>query len=492
MPDRPNVVLIITDQHRGDCVGADPECPLDADGHPLVHTPNLNSMVGDGALFSSAYSPAPSCLPARRCLWTGLTPASTGVPGWYNPEWDHDHYLPQLLADNGYQTALVGKFHNGPKDRDHGFQQRIDAHHATGAEAFLDGPDHEYDRWLWERSDGEYVDLSNGLESNTWDARPTHLEEQETDTFWRTNRGLEVLSGMDTDRPFFFTLSYWDPHQPFDPPELYYEMYRDVELPDPHLGDWVEGTHGHRIPDYPGVESKYAKLPGRVIDRARACYYGLITQIDQQLTRVTRLLSSMGELENTYIVMTSDHGEMLGDHHLWSKPFAYEGAARIPLIMRFPERSPYERQQFVDAPVGLEDIMPTVLDIADIDVPDAVEGRSLLDLIERPGGDDWREFYHGEHASHERWEPHQYLVTDREKYVWNPVTGNELLFDLENDPGETIDLSTAPASTDRLSTFRDRLVAELEGRNEEFTRDGELLAKDRPVNWLEEGITPRD
>ena len=489
MSDRPNVLLIVTDQHRGDCVGADPHSLTTADGGPIVHTPNLNSMVGEGALFSRAYSPAPSCAPARRCLWTGLTPATANATGWTTTPWDHEHYLPAELADAGYQTAHVGKLHTNPPDKDIGFEKRVKAQHATGAEVFKDGPGHEYDSWLWEQSDHEYIDLSHGLDSNSWDARPTHLAEEETDTFWRTSRAVETLVEMDaSDDPFFLTLSHWNPHQPFDPPYVYYDMYRDLDLPAPYIGDWIEQTHGHHLPAYPKLNAPWADLPAHIVRRARACYFGLITQLDQQLTRVMRLLFRLGELENTFIIVTSDHGEMLGDHHLWRKCFAYEGSARVPFILRFPQQCDLPRGQTVDRPVGLEDVFPTVMDVVGLDTPAAIEGRSVLDLLRDQNRRDWREYYHGEHASlYTTDNACQYVVDRRFKFVWNPVTGDELLFDLVEDPGETRDLSGLERYADRLETCRTRLVEELDSRERQFTKDGALHATERPYNWPMEG-----
>jgi len=177
---------------------------------------------------------------------------------------------------------------------------------------------------------------------------------------------------------------------------------------------------------------------------------------------------------------------MLGDHYLWRKTYAYEGSARVPMIVRFPEGTDCPRGQTIDRPVGLEDVAPTILDFLDLPIPDAVEGRSLLDLVQRPERADWREFYHGEHGP--IYDPEnacQYLVGDRQKYVWNPITHDELLFDLIDDPGETTDLAGDPDHEEARQRWRDRLIETLADRQEGFVEGGELRTPKRGVEGTE-------
>lgn len=470
MPEQPNILFVVTDQHRGDCIGADPESPTDADGRPLVHTPNIDSFVADGALFTRAYTPAPSCIPARRSLLTGQTPFTNGAPGWIQTPWEFEHTLPGVLRDAGYQTKLTGKIHSIPPRSHVGFES-MEQH-----EALFAHPDDDYARWLDAQFDGRVDELAHGIGRNSWDPRPWHLEERHHPTNWTTRRALEFLDGRDETRPFFLNLSYVRPHTPFDPPGVYWDMYVDRDTPEPFLGDWADDVYGEKVPDYPAADAWVADLPPTVVHRARAAYYGLITHIDHQIKRVLDELLVAGELENTLIVFLSDHGEMLGDHYLWRKTYAYEGSARVPLVMRFPEWMEIPRAQLVDRPVGLEDVMPTLLAAADVDVP-AVEGRNLLELVREPDREDWREFYHGEHeaGSYDPENGCQYLVGERLKYVWNPVTGRELLFDLDADPGEERDLTGDAAYAADLERVRSALVDRLSDRPEGFVEEGALV-----------------
>ena len=477
MSDRPNVLFIFNDQHRADCIGADPHSPKDDDGDPIVHTPNLNHFYEDGALFTRSYSPAPTCIPARRCLWTGQTPAASGSTEWTTEPWQFEHTLPATLGDAGYQTCLVGKSHSQP-DRNHFGFDRMELHTGLSNWIATDKTD-DYTRWLREQTDGVRDEFGHGLSVNTNDARPWHLPERLHPTQWTTHEAVSFLENRDRTRPFFLTVSYDRPHNPWDPPQPYWDMYIDRDLPDPVVGDWVDDVYGDIRPQFAPKDGESQPnpwcidLPATRIHRCRAGYYGLITQIDHQLRRLTKLLEVQGELENTIVVMSADHGEMLGDHHLWYKNYGYEASARVPLLVKLPDAYGFEPKRMIDRPVGLEDIMPTLLELAGLDIPDTVEGRSLVRLLDDPETDDWREYYHGEHgaAYHPRYAT-QYVAGQRMKFIWNPITGDELLFDLEEDPSETTDLSDDPAYADAASEWREVLIDHLAGRPEGFT-DGE-------------------
>lgn len=474
MADRPNILFIMTDQHRGDAIGADPDCPTDDDGAPVVHTPNLNQLVGDGTLFRRAYTPAPSSIPARRCLWTGQTPATNGCPNWTTADWDFEHTLPGVLTQAGYQTRLTGKTHALPERNHFGFEHIV-------LHAGLSGTTDDYDEWIETRTGGEADEISHGIGRNSWDARPWHRDEEEHPTTWTTNRAIEFFEKRDPTRPFFHTVSYVRPHQPYDPPTAYWELYGEQDLPEPPVGDWASDVYGAYQSAYPKTTAWTADLPRQVEERARRGYYGSITHIDHQINRLVRELSNQGELENTIICFAADHGDMLGDHNLWRKTYAYEGSARVPLILRLPDSLHDTQPRIVDKPVGLEDLMPTFLSLADVSVPDTVEGLDLTRIVDDDQAE-WRQYYHGEHGPvyHDE-NATQYLVGTQLKYVWNPVTGTELLFDLDDDPRELENLATD--DDERLARWRSRLVDELSDRPEGFT-DGDTLQKtvpERPV-----------
>jgi arylsulfatase A-like enzyme len=194
-----------------------------------------------------------------------------------------------------------------------------------------------------------------------------------------------------------------------------------------------------------------------------------------------------GTLDNTFVLFTSDHGEMLGDHHMIGKSRALEGSAHVPFLCRPPRAWGYPAAQTVQAPIGLQDVMPTLLDAAGLPVPDSVTGQSVLPLMrgETASRIGWRDALHGEHQSrYPTFGGMHYLTDGREKYVWFSQTGEELLFDLEEDPHELHDLARVAGDggvgggAGRLEAWRERLVARLRDRPEGFV-DGERLVPGR-------------
>lgn len=474
MMPRPNILFVLTDQQRADTVGADPQS-LSSGGEPIPHTPNLDHLAARGTLFARHYSPSPSSIPARRSLLTGQTPATNGCPGWTTEPWDLERTLPGELTAAGYQTRLVGKIHSIPNRNHCGFE------HLVQHEGLHTFPEDDYAQWLRDRVDASGAELAGGLGRNTWEPRPWHYPEEYHPTRWTTERAIEFLENRDPTRPFFLNLSYVRPHTPFDPPTTYFEQYLDRDMSTPPVGEWSDEWFGEYLSDRPAPDAWIADLPDQVVHRARAAYLGLVTQIDHQLKRVFDRLRVDGDWKDTLVVFASDHGEMLGDHRLWRKSYPFEGSARVPLIIRPPASLDVKRGDVRHQPVGLHDLMPTMLDFAGLDVPNTVEGRSLVGLLAGEP-DDRRAFYHGEHAP--IYAPEngtQFLVGETIKYVWNTVTGDELLFDLAKDPQETVDRSDDPAYADQLSMMRVALVNRLAEREEEFVRDGDLYATARPV-----------
>jgi arylsulfatase A-like enzyme len=179
----------------------------------------------------------------------------------------------------------------------------------------------------------------------------------------------------------------------------------------------------------------------------------------------------MRVLDDTLIAFTSDHGDMMGDHHMYRKTYAYEGSARIPLLLRYP--SGLELPSGVYEHVaGLQDVMPTVLEVAGVPIPDSVTGTSLLQAVR---GGPWREFLHGEHSPCYSLEEATHFLTDgRSKYVWFPTTGEEQFFDLALDRQERVDLARDPTQGERVAEWRGRLIALLAERGDGFS-DGERL-----------------
>ena len=481
MPERPNIIFVFTDQWRGDC--------LSVTGHPVVETPNLDELARGGAVFTSAFSPCPSCIAARASLFTGLTPSSHGRLGYRDGvPWRYDDTLAELLAGAGYETICVGKTHFYPQRLPLGFSS-IDSYEAMQN---LDG-DYVNDYWAWleEMTGGRLHEFDHGLQANSWCARPSHLPEELHNNTWVITRSLERIRGRDRSKPFFLFASFHRPHPPIDPPEVFWNMYKDREVPPPPVGDWAAE---HDVP-VTGVNAWHGRLPAHVLARSRRAYYAQIAHIDNQIGRLLNRLRREEKLGPTWIVFSSDHGEMLGDHHLFRKVYAYEGSAAVPMIICPPKGplsgehngalSGFERR----TPVTLTDLYPTILEMAGVPAPARTEGRSLLPLVGGPDELPGREYVHGEHSgTYSSIMDNQFLTDGRRKYVWHPLDGREQFFDLEEDSGETRDLSTDPGRKGEVEMWRARLVAELAPREADGLSDGRKLIPGRTLPSVRPGL----
>ncbi|WP_238392671.1 arylsulfatase [Paenibacillus antri] len=474
---KPNLLLITVDQMRFDC--------LSVLNHPIVETPNLDALAARGVLFTSAYSSTPVCIPARAGIMTGMGQRSHGRVGYADGvPWTYDHMLAGELAKDGYHTQCVGKMHVYPTRNLCGFHNVVlhdgYLHHnrktSTSFGEHFDRCD-DYLPWL-RRMAGPDADLpDHGLDCNASTmARPWHLDEGLHPTNWTVTESIDFLRRRDPGKPFFLWTSFVRPHSPLDPPQAYFDMYKDADMPEPPIGDWADEAAAERGRFDP--TTIVGKLPKRRLDRARAGYYALITHIDDQIGRLLNAIQEHGELQNTLIVFTSDHGELMGDHHLFRKGLPYEGSAKIPFLVCDPGgKLGLEAGSRVEAPIELRDVMPTLLDAAGAPVPETVEGRSLLPLC-RGEAADWRNYVHGELAMGE-WS-NQFLTNGKAKYIWFSQSGKEQFFDLERDPEERTDLARRPERAEELAAWREALVRELEGREEGFVANGKLVAG-RPV-----------
>jgi arylsulfatase A-like enzyme len=470
-PKRPNLLLITADQHRGDCLGIE--------GHPVLQTPNLDFLGASGAHFRRAYAEAPSCIPARRSLISGQSPAAHGMVGFQGGvPWEPAHTLPGELSRAGYQCEMVGKLHLYPARKRFGYHRLALADSTRGASNdyldWLAGAarfDPPLDRWA----------MAHGATPNGWIGRPSHLPETQTHAFWCVSQAIELLAKRDPTAPFFLNVSFIDPHPPLTPPSFYYDRYVDQALPAPFVGDWARPAARPVSGQNPeGRETRgFVSLSAAEMRSCRAGYYGLINHVDTQVGRLIQFLRDARLLDETLILYTADHGEMLGDHHMFAKANPFEGSARVPFLLRPPASLDLPWGVAPGQPVGLQDVMPTLLDAAGVSVPESVTGRSVLPLL-AGRADGWRDVLHGEHApTYAPDDGVHYLVDDRTKYVWFSHTGREHLFDLAADPHERRDLLRAPDGAARAAPWRRRLAALLRERPEGFA-DGDDLIPGRP------------
>ncbi len=353
---RPNILFICTDQQRYDALGCY--------GNPHIQTPTIDRLAEDGVLFEQCYVQSPVCAPSRACLVTGQYPSSHGL--WANgvalPE--HHPLVSKALADSGYECGMIGKMHlaacfggRTEKRLDDGYSFYKWAHDPTHT-----SPENDYHRWLRETHPELYDEVAaNGQrvrhQPAAFDTIPTDAHYSR----WASERAIEFLDkGRDEDDPFFLWVNFFDPHHPFVAPEEYLDRYDPDDVPDP-VG--FEGELDTKPPiqreaseeSYAGFAKGYAKHTPQEIKEIVAAYYAMVTLIDDETKRILDRLDALGLSEDTIVIFTSDHGEMLGDHQLLLKgPMLYEGAVRVPLIMRWPGVLPAgerrERDRAVDRP----------------------------------------------------------------------------------------------------------------------------------------------
>jgi arylsulfatase A-like enzyme len=453
--NQPNILLIMTDQHRGDCLGID--------GHPVLQTPYLDNIGASGARFERAYSECPVCIPARRSLMTGRRPASHGVTMNYNT-WLDGPTLPSVLGEAGYQTHLCGKLHLWPHRTMYGFQSAdwADSPHERHPE------DDDYQAFLWKNGiNAPMAGVGHGANYNGWVSRPWHLDETLHFTNWCVDSAMSFLERRDPTRPFFLKVSFHQPHEPCTPPQAYWDRYINANLPEPPVGDWA------KVYEEPNVGQPVASWRTALTrDQQRqyqAGYYGCINHIDDQIGRLMFMVP-----KNTVICFVADHGEMLGDHQWIRKRTAYEGSARVPFLLQFPEELGIPGGQVRSEPVQLMDVMPTLLDIAGATAPEGLDGKSLVPLL-KGESTHLREYIHGECAIVPSMGSGMHYVTNgKSKYVYYPGTGYEELFDIEHDPQELQNVVGEKNYADVREHWRGVLARELEGRPEGFVKDGDL------------------
>ncbi|MBS14931.1 MAG: arylsulfatase [Gemmatimonadetes bacterium] len=469
MDARPNFLIIMTDQQRGDC--------LSAAGHPCLLTPNMDAIGSTGVRFSRAYSTCPVCVPARRTFLTGQHPSTHGVFNNGGIEWEGPS-LPGALRDAGYQTEWVGRgMHQTPPEKRYGFEHTVYKDHRV--------PD-DYDAFVArnapEGSGGYY---GTGVMHNDWTARTWHLGESLHATNWAVTESLRFLDRRDTSCPFFLVTSILAPHPPLVPPAFYFDRYLRQDLPAPAYGDWSSPPPDDGIGSDSSADRVH--LRGEMLQSAQAGYFGLINHIDDQIRRLLNPVDGIPRRtnRNTVVIFFSDHGEMLGDHYRWRKSLPYEGSAHIPFLIQAPDQFGIRPSQVDDTPVCIEDLMPTILDMADVDCPAGVDGHSLLPRMQGRSEID-RPYLQIETAP-----TYQCLTDGKEKFIWYVADGREEFFDLTQDPREERNLIASEAHTERTAWWRSELITVLASRDEGFS-DGQKLIPGKRYPGIADRLRPKN
>jgi len=467
MSEQPNFLIIMSDQHAPDTIAGL--------GHPAVQTPSLDRLISRGVSFRNAYCSYPMCTPSRAGFMTGqLTPEhgvwELGTPLRSDmPTWAH------VLRNAGYATSISGRMHFVGHDRLHGFERRVNPDIAEmlipSAYGDWDKPQ-EDDHVMVEaiKKAGPVEELTKGelFDTSVTDAA---LEE------------LSYLTSHESDRPWALMVGLYLPHFQYAISQKYYDMYDGVDIPLPRVPPHGQ-TYEELVPAQLADNRKWLGLTtdGASEDEvrtARRCYYGMISNMDEQIGRLVSHLEQVGAADNTWVVYMSDHGDNMGEHGFWSKLNFYEDSVRVPFVVVPPSCANGGAQ--CEAPVSLIDWMSTVLDLTD-QQPDFEElpGRSLLPLIENPA---------------QRW-PERAVISDYacdgtrvpmrmvRRGSWKACFAlglPPLLFDLGEDPCEWNDLSGEPSAQGILEELH--AIAGSNGWNAESLRQ-DILGHKRRLKYI--------
>ena len=467
--ERPNILWYCTDQQRYDTIGAL--------GNAHIHTPHLDALCGQGVAFANAYCQSPVCTPSRASFLTGRYPASNHVHrngNEYFPSWET--LVTKLLADEGYDCGLVGKLHlsrsqvlerRPPED---GYRYFKWSHHPNP-----DYPEgHDYAIWLKQEKGVDPYELYGKLRGSIGPGVPAYLHQ----TTWCSEMAVRFITEK-REGPWLLSVNPFDPHPPFDPPQEYLDRYNLATLPMPLFRESdIEQQRAFREIDMQTREAinpyKAKELADTVGEIPRgdmgfippiaydpqlvkACYYAMIELIDDQFQVLVDALKATGQYENTIMIFTSDHGEMLGDHGLIYKGCRFfEALTHVPLVISWPAKG--LQGKLSEALVELVDIAPTLLEAAGSTVPYFMHGKSLLPLL--TGGQDlgWHKHYvtseyHGAIGGAQMPDQTHGVMYYDGRYKVCVYENHEVgeIYDLVEDPGEFTNLWNEKAfSTEKV------------------------------------------
>jgi choline-sulfatase len=444
---RPNVLFVMTDQQRFDTIHAL--------GCSAISTPNIDRLVRRGAVFDHAYSATPVCVPARYTIMSGCDATRTNVyDNWVAPD-GHEAvrrscgpYLPEAMAQRGYRTFGVGKFHTSPWNAELGFDQQLHSEEFYGDEDQRSGD--AYASWIRDvHPEYDWIEALMGERTEMYympQMSPTPPEVGVES--WATDRAIEAIR-TDDGRPFFVFVSYIGPHPPFAPPLPFNRMYDPDAMQPPRRDSDVRIDHlDQQLPwmNYAVFAEDVDPLRAQAL---KARYFGEISYIDECIGRLLDEIDSRPDADNTLICFYSDHGDLLGDHHGWQKESFFEESARIPFLVSWPQR--IEAGVHQDDLVCLADLFGLATSAAgESELRQGVDILGLLSGQARP-----RDLLFGFHGRPGTRRFKAMVRSPELKLIWMANGGHRLLYDLNEDPRETspLDLSTSGAAAAMTSAL---------------------------------------
>lgn len=446
---RKNVLMICTDHWSANLMG----CA----GHPVIMTPTLDQLAKDGIRFTNCFSTCPVCIPARRSLMTGTFPSKHG-DRVYSDRMPMPDFttLAQAFGNAGYQTFAVGKLHVYPQRNRIGFDDVILQEEGRYEFGNVD----DYQIWLGEQGyAGE--EFMHSMGNNNYLTRPWHLPENAHPTTWGTRQMMKQIKRKDPTRPAFYYMSYQFPHPPLVPLQTFLDMYDDMEIDMPvESENWLDDREIIKL-----LQEQAMPYTEKDIRRAKKAFYAQCTHIDYQIRNLIGTLRECNLLKDTIIVFTCDHGDTLFDHGMVGKRTFYQGSANVPLIFSGAPVSEW-RGTVTDKLTCLEDIMPTLLQLCGIEIPDSVDGIPLF--TDKTRDKLYCEIGEGTKATR--------MVTDGTyKLIYYPYGNVFQLFNRKDDPNDMTDLYGDSKYKGIENTLKDYLKENIYGSDLNWLRGGEFV-----------------
>jgi choline-sulfatase len=417
-------------------------------GNSIVRTPTMSWLAETGVVFDAAYTGSPLCAPGRASFMSGLLPSRHRA---YDNAAEFTSEIPTFahyLRRAGYRTVLSGKMHFCGPDQLHGFEERLTTDIYPADYGWTPNWDSPHDRPSWYHDMLSVVDAGPCVRSNQLDFDDEVAFAAERSLFGHIRSGDE--------RPFCYVVSFSHPHDPFAIPRKWWDLYRDEDVPLPDVGYDEASLHPHERRLREVCAMNDVEITDEHIRAARRAYYGAISYVDDHTSRLVGLLRDTGRLDDTVVMVTSDHGEMLGERGAWYKMSFYEGSARVPLVVRAPRL--FEPGRVATA-VSTMDLLPTLVGLAHDGDSSAIvgplDGRSLLPHL---GGSPDHDETVAEYLAEGAIAPIVMIRRGRHKFIHSPADPDQL-FDLVADPSEQANLVADPGSAGLVEEFRREVAA---------------------------------
>lgn len=427
----PNILFLQVDQLTASA--------LRAYGDRICHSPALDRLAENGVVFENAYCNFPLCAPSRFSMATGQLCSAVGA---YDNAAEFSAEIPtyaHYLRVAGYQTALSGKMHFIGPDQFHGFEKRLTADLYPADFAWVPNWANEGKR---DTNDDRAVRIAGICE------RSVQIDYDEEVTFRAVQHIYDMVRSSD-ERPFFLQVSYTHPHEPYLCRKEFWDLYEGKEIPMPRVSALSEQAHDpHSVRLLKDFGMLGIRFKDEDVSRAIRAYYGSISYLDSLISRVLDALSATGAAENTVVVFTSDHGEMLGERGMWFKKHFFEKALRVPLIVK----APWIAAQRVSELTSLVDLLPTFGSLAGSPAPvEPLEGIDLMGLLDKGNPPPQRPVY-AEYLAEATPAPIFMIRRQNHKFISSSHDGI-MLFDLAADPDELTNLATSEVHQPLVEAF---------------------------------------